>query len=678
MRIRLSGLFLLLLFFNTLGRPALAQTGLSAYLSMADTGAFPKVTAYLGIKDAQGNFIHQLQAEQVSVIEQGNTLPVDSIEQLHPGVQFVVAINPGPAFAIRNFQAVSRYDRIKEALKNWAQSRLGTTTDDWSLVINDGSSVSHVADPARFSEGLDADKVDARTAVSSIDVLAQAVALASDPAPRPGMGKAILFITSSIDGDIEQAVRDLSDQARQQDITFFVWLVASSGALASKSTEQITALANETGGQVFNFSGEETLPDPEDYLNPLRNIYRIAYQSKAGLSGEQEFMVQIQIGDEQVISNPLSFTVDLRPPEPAFISPVTIIERRMPDPPPETAEGKIADGKAVTDFLFPKEVALQVIFDFPDGRKRDIQYSALLVDGVLVAENSAPPFDQFTWKVDGYLSDGVHQIQVEATDVLGMTGKSIEVPVQVTVERLQADPWFVLRRNILMFSIILVVLAGALVFLMLVLGGRLRPVAQRAAGRRPKNPPKARSVGTTSETNGHSLSGWVSRLQHPHPPIPPTALAFIQPVTETESALDRPQIPIVSDEITIGNDPNKATLVLEDSAIEGLHARLVHATDGGFRLIDQGSTAGTWVNYSPVPAAGTTLQHGDIIHFGRIGFGFTISTPGPTLKPNIIGDGKTHGDEEPGRDPGNLAETGLESSEQNTSESEQQAEESTP
>jgi len=573
---------------------------------------------------------------------------------------------------------------IKEALKNWAQSRLGTTTDDWSLVINDGSSVSHVADPAKFSEGLDADKVDARTAQPSIDILAQAVALASDPTPRPGMGKAILFITTAVDGDIEQAMRDISDQARQQDITFFVWMVASSGALVSRSTEQMIALANETGGQVFNFSGEEILPNPEDYLNPLRNIYRIAYQSKANLSGEQEFMVQIQIGEEQVISNPLTFMVDLRPPEPAFISPVMIIERQMPDLPPETDEAVMADGKAVADFLFPKEVALQVIFDFPDGRKRDIEYSALLVDGVLVAENTAPPFDQFIWNVDDYLTDGVHQIRVQATDVLGLTGQSIEVPVQVSVERLQSDPWFVLRRNIPIFSVTLVVLAGALLFLALVLGGRLRPGAQRAASRRLRNSSRANSISTTSENSDRSLTGWVSRLQHPRKSehrdnsIAPTALAFLQHVSEAESASDDPIIPILSNEISIGSNPDQATLVLEDPSIEGLHARLIYGTDGKFRLVDQGSIAGVWVNFGPVAAEGTTLQHGDIVHFGRIGFRFTTRASDPTLKPNVVGDGEIHQEKESPNDSGHSLETGLESGGHSISESGQETEEPTP
>jgi predicted component of type VI protein secretion system len=67
--------------------------------------------------------------------------------------------------------------------------------------------------------------------------------------------------------------------------------------------------------------------------------------------------------------------------------------------------------------------------------------------------------------------------------------------------------------------------------------------------------------------------------------------------------------------------------------VEGLHARLVRQEDGSFRLIDQGSVAGTWVNYAEVPEEGQVLQHGDLIHFGRVGFRFTLRLPQNVSKP---------------------------------------------
>jgi pSer/pThr/pTyr-binding forkhead associated (FHA) protein len=49
--------------------------------------------------------------------------------------------------------------------------------------------------------------------------------------------------------------------------------------------------------------------------------------------------------------------------------------------------------------------------------------------------------------------------------------------------------------------------------------------------------------------------------------------------------------------------------------------------NGAFRLADEGSTAGTWVNYTPVSHEGTRLEHGDLIHFGRVGYRFMLKEP---------------------------------------------------
>ena len=95
-----------------------AQSGLSVRLSAPITQNFPEIQSHFSIVDGQSNFVHNLQPDQVVVMEEGNTLPIVDIQELRTGVQVVVAINPGPSFAIRNFQAISRYDLVKDALKN--------------------------------------------------------------------------------------------------------------------------------------------------------------------------------------------------------------------------------------------------------------------------------------------------------------------------------------------------------------------------------------------------------------------------------------------------------------------------------------------------------------------------------------------------------------------------------
>ena len=636
MQIRPRGYLLLLLCLALISSPVSAQSGIVARLSAPQAGAFPRLTAYLDLHNAQGEFVDNLQASQVTVLEGEQEIPVIALDKLHPGVQVVVAINPGSSFAIRNAQAISRYDILKGALAEWANSRQGSTIDDWSYLITNGSAVSHTSDPAQWLDGLESDQTDTRTAQPSLDTLARAVVLASDPTNRPGMGRAVLFITAPLEGQLDQALKDISDQAIQQGVHIFIWMVASSGAMITQSAQKLLTLVSFTGGQAFVFSGDEAVPSPEDYLEGLRSIYQIAYVSKASNSGEHQFAVQVQLDTGPVQSNLVSFEVDLQPPQPAFISPPISIDRRIPNTGDKTQDLADTRSNKPDDLLIPRDLTLQVVFDFPDGRMRDLSHSALLVDGAIVAQNQAPPFDRFTWDLSGYTVNGLHKLQVQTTDVLGLTGASIEVPVQITVERPESDPMFTVKRNLPIISGLIVLLSGSLLFLVLIMGGVLHPGAQRAARASLKKTPPTQPIYIEDEIAALHKTSWRSRLlgrsQHQEAL---RALAFLKPISDADHPIDSPPLPITSEEVLLGSDPHRATLVLDDPCIEGFHARLIHEGEGVFRLTDAGSIAGTWVNYTPITPRGVNLQHGDLVHLGRLGFRFSIRQPAQVRKPVV-------------------------------------------
>jgi predicted component of type VI protein secretion system len=69
--------------------------------------------------------------------------------------------------------------------------------------------------------------------------------------------------------------------------------------------------------------------------------------------------------------------------------------------------------------------------------------------------------------------------------------------------------------------------------------------------------------------------------------------------------------------------------------VEALHARLRQDETGAYILSDEGSVAGTWVNYAPISTGGIRLEHGDILHIGRVIFRFSLLKPPPALQPRI-------------------------------------------
>jgi len=111
-----------------------AQSAATAELSLVNPQGFPTVTALLDVFDEQGKFITGLGAGDVTVLEDGQSRPVNELVESMPPAQIVVAINPGPALDVRNGQGIARIQPVTEVLAGWAGARSTENPDDLSLV----------------------------------------------------------------------------------------------------------------------------------------------------------------------------------------------------------------------------------------------------------------------------------------------------------------------------------------------------------------------------------------------------------------------------------------------------------------------------------------------------------------------------------------------------------------
>ena len=119
---------------------------------------------------------------------------------------------------------------------------------------------------------------------------------------------------------------------------------------------------------------------------------------------------------------------------------------------------------------------------------------------------------------------------------------------------------------------------------------------------------------------------------------PPNAPARLVALDESEQPLTGGIVYLSRQEITFGSDPKRATQVLNSPTVDSLHARLFHNPEGEFFLADQGSIAGTWINYAPVTSTGARLEHGDLIHIGKTMFRFELTNPdqATSAKVNVV------------------------------------------
>jgi len=605
-------LLVFLLLFTGLS-PAGAQSQAAPRLNLysLQTGSYPTISAGLNVFDSNGNVISGMQADAITLLEDDQPRPLKTLEETQLGVVFALALDPGPFFAYRDANAVSRYDKVVQVIKDWLATHTDTLGDDLSLVPTYGTLSAHLETTAAFTDALAAYQPDLPTITPSLNTLARALDTVSEKTPQPGMKRAVLLVSSPTSVDDLPTLQNLTEHAVAQQVRVDVWIVASADFFSAPGATALKDLAIRTGGQYTTFSGVEPLPSPEGTLSPLRPTYRLTYVSGLLASGEHTLVAQASLEGETISSQALTFALDIQPPNAILVAPPEQIVRQAPD----------ARTTVATAFV-PDQQPIDIIVEFPDGRTRPLVRTTLFVDGQKVAENTAEPFDTFIWDLSGYATSGQHSLSVEAVDSLGLSKTSLSVPVLVTIVKPQYGLLPFLSRNSLWVALIAILFAGAVLGVILA-GGRIRR-RMRPAERKAALDPVTQPVATVK--SGHNL-----RVPWKRPSKP--AEAYLVRLKDDGQPMTAPPIPISTPEITFGSDPLQVTRILDDPSVSPLHARL-REQNGEYILSDEKSVAGTWVNYVALTAP-QRLQHGDVLQIGKLSYRFMLRKPPEQPSPKI-------------------------------------------
>jgi len=569
------------------------------------TSSFPVIQVSMDVKDTEGKFITGLQAEDVTILEDDQEIAVSKITSYDPALEFVVGINPNFSFAISDAQSRSRLDKIKDALTDWSGDLSQTSNHAYSLVTPDGPISFHVKDLDSWLTGLEIWQPPMRTMTPTLDILAQSIDLASTSLLEPGSRRAVLFITPVADADEVTTLETLTEKASQLDVHVFVWVVAPPDAGPTSGMIALEKLADQTGGYAFLYSGSEILPGAIETLAPLQVSYRLTFNSGLRTSGTHTLAVQVKTDAEPIILPPLSFNLDVEPPNPILVTPPNQILRQYP-----------STGNFDPENLHPNSQQIEMVIEFPDGHPRPLMSTSLLVDGEVVVTNISEPYNLFEWDLTPYSSESRPELQVNVVDSLGLEKTSIAIPISISVEKepsfleifyLQYKQWIIMSVG---------VLAGLLLIWRLV---RLSKILKskkkeriRATGPLPLKDDYKSSLGKQKE-------------------IP----ANLEPILERVSAAEQQRIPLSAKEIRIGRDPSQVNFVLDDPSVGAYHAIL--RRDGEtFLVMDMESASGTWVNYEQLSGEPRRLDHGDIIHFGGLAYRFVLTHPPDQQEPRIV------------------------------------------
>jgi hypothetical protein len=605
--------------------PSQAQSGARVDLVDLQTGSFPTINALVDVYNAQGDFVSGLLPENVTVLEDGQSLPVDDMSERQTGLQLVVAVNQGQPLMVRDEQGIARYERAVQILSSWMQTRQAENPDDLSLVTTSGILISH-ATSTDWQNSFSTYQPSALNETPGLQALAFAFEVVDDPLPQAGMKRAILFLTPHLDDPlVVDELKAVAEHAAQARIRVYVWLIDSPTDFFHASATALKSLAIQTGGAYFAFSGIETFPDPESYFASLRRMYALNYASKLRTSGKHRLALQVQLGGEQLTSSEMTFDLDIQPPNPIMVSPPLQIVRQAPPEKPYEA-----------DVLVPTEQTIEMLVEFPDGHPRLLVHSSLYVDGQVVVENTSEPFGKFVWDVSGYLTSGEHSLQVEVEDVLGLRKTSMSIPVTVTIVRPPSGVVAILARNSAALTIAAILLVGILLALILFSGGRkrLQKLAELRQARKLYEDPVTQPVEVHPGNRKRKVNHIPRRAGTGASRLAEAPAYLVRLTPDGEPATGNP-IPLVENEMTFGTNPVQATHILDDESVSPLHAAMQWSKDGVFTLSDKGSVAGTWVNYEPVTGEGRRLVHGDLIHIGQLMYRFTLRNAPPPPTPKI-------------------------------------------
>jgi len=587
-----------------------AQDGASLRATTPMVDQFPSISLYVSLTDSAGMHIDNLASRNFVVIEDGKPIHGAVVEEQVIGTRQVFVVNPTRNMRARDPLGFTRFDYVRRALLDWWSLPHSATIgiDDLSLLSVDGTLVNHTSISAELAAALASYEPEYRNEPARFNTLLEALDFVSDPPPRLVMPTHIIFITPLILETEEIPLTDTIARAKDLGTQIFPILVGPEEVLDYPELENLRLLANATGGEMIFFNPDRGLKDLADRILSHRTLYHLTYTSRVNNSDAVQLQIHVTDDGLDVISDPRNFSVDVSPPEVTFILPPKEIVRET-DNPEETIE-----------MLAPSQAFLEVLINFPDGHIRPIISSQLIVDDRIVGENQAPPFNEFEWDIGEYLESETHILQVVVEDSLGLQGSTMRTAVDVEVI-LPPSGFSALEPLLGPLLPLLGVLISVIVVSVIVIG-RNRQRASSPA-----------SIATRSQSQRSRKQRVTLRPQGEH--------LNLEGLLEANSP-GIEHVPLVGTDIILGRDSSLSAVHLDDPSVSGLHARIIRLANGDYIIKDQGSTAGTWVNYSPISENGHILKHGDLISLGRVHYRFTLTNQPDTREIKVSDFTSTH------------------------------------
>ena len=561
------------------------QIQASLRVSQPDVQAFPTISLHAALSDGSGQPIPDLPLGAFQVLEDGEPVEGLAVEKVLVGTRQVFVINSSAGLGVRDSHGRTRFEFARdELIRYWRDPQASLTgVDDLSLLTAEGLLIQHSQSAAELSASLDQIQPTFVAGISGFDLILLALDFSADPVGEGLLPGSLIFITPVIETPRDLPTANAIARANESGTAIFPVLFSNPESPEEPDIQPLLDLAEATGGRFVRYDSQAGLGELADWILAQRFQYRLSFSSQTNTPGAHTLQIVVNTNDLEAASSLVNYSIDVQPPQIAFIQPPNEVLRQTenPDLPVEAIQ--------------PVAYQLDLLVTFPDGHPRPIRQSRLLVDGEVVAANVEPPFERFEWDLTSFRQSGTHTLQAIIEDSIGLEAESVELPVQITIETPPRGLSAFRPAFDSLVAVVALVVAGMVMVAGLTTLARRSPQPLASASAR-LNPIKRARLQVSSPSEALLIP-----IRPPGQPVPLTGV-----------------------DVVLGRDASLSAIVLDDPSVERMHARLIRQADGDYLLRDQGSVAGTWVNYDLIPSEGRRLRHGDLVQLGRVEFRFQL------------------------------------------------------
>lgn len=612
----LQGLFLILICTILFALPVAAQapvTGLRAY--PPDLAQFPTVHVRVAPLGSDGTMVSNLDKNAFKIYEDGVERPVEGLSTTPAGSQVAIILDASGSINQPGATKATRCEEAKQAIEELLM------TDTWfsrskaldrlMLVVPKSPTEYEVRQTwtkdyvATNNKTYEFDCSRMKTDTPLYTMLVDTLALMKDAPGYENRAKYLLIFSDGVD---RTSVDDITDAINRANLLEVTILGVKLGPQGTGKAGNLQRLSKHTGGVFAEYMGLDSLRSLFSVIRSQNTQYDIAYRSGIDKSGKHSIQAAALIGGQEMRSAVVEVGVTVQPPEVRIVEPASplVIDR-------------ISDVPVDATTVEPRTQEIMVEISWPDGHPRLVQQLSYIVDGTVVATQTVDE-QPFVWDFSGK-PGGLHSVVVEAKDEQGLVGRS--EPLQATINLQIPTPEVekVIKEEVEEATGKATNKLGLLSAAALAIAGLALLLAAYVLIKRPQ---VVREVAHNVSQGIKDFTEVFIPTKGKKGPGRSGPLAYLVIINEDGSEGEK--YPMNGHIVKIGRRSDLAQIVLSDQSVSKLHAR-IEEENGMFRIFDEYSSGGTYVNYQLVPSTGLPLGLDDEIELGRVQLRFKPQAP---------------------------------------------------